>query len=803
MTVRRLYQVSEQFHLSSQALTKLVRDLGFSVKSHMSVATDEIMAAVRNELERQKNALKKEIEEKQRRLMARRDRQRKRGGPKSRPPAAKPLTPSAVQPAEVDVAPRPPYVKPQGLDQRPGFGGRPGGRGPFPGGGKRSGRFPAADGRIADRPRANAFAEEDLRRGDSRRKRKRRERKKRVVDKREVAASFKRTIANIGARAKTKRHRKDRQADAEISAEATHIIEVTEFMSVAELAGKMDISPSEVVAKCLELGMLATINQRLDLDTIETIALEFGFDVEEVAEIGADLIEEQEETEYEQLPRPPVVTIMGHVDHGKTSLLDWIRQSNIVAGESGGITQHIGAYMVQLPKGRICFLDTPGHEAFTAMRARGAHITDLVVLVVAQDDRVMPQTIEAIDHAKAARVPIVVAINKMDLPDADAKPVMDQLAKRGLLAEEWGGDVMMVPVSAKTGEGIDRLLESILLAAEMLELTGAVDRPAKGVIVDARLDRGRGPIATVLIREGMLTSGHYFVAGEAHGHVRIMFDERGRTVAEAGPSVPVVVTGFSQVPQAGDSFVATNSEQIARDIARKRERVRREHLYRGLRKVHLTDLHERIKEGQIEELRLIIKGDVDGSVEVLADTLEKIKSEEVAVNIIHRGVGSISESNVLLAAASDAVVIGFHVRPDARAREVAARENVDIRLYTVIYEAEAAIRAALEGMLAPETTEEATGQAEVRDTFRITRLGVIAGCFVTGGVIHRDDRVHLVRDGVEIFNGPIVNLRRFKDDVRDVAAGYECGIRLENFNDIKVGDMFEAYRIKELERKLE
>jgi len=415
----------------------------------------------------------------------------------------------------------------------------------------------------------------------------------------------------------------------------------------------------------------------------------------------------------------------------------------------------------------------------------------------------MPQTIEAIDHAKAARVPIVVAINKMDLPDADAKPVMDQLAKRGLLAEEWGGDVMMVPVSAKTGEGIDRLLESILLAAEMLELTGAVDRPAKGVIVDARLDRGRGPIATVLIREGMLTSGHYFVAGEAHGHVRIMFDERGRTVAEAGPSVPVVVTGFSQVPQAGDSFVATNSEQIARDIARKRERVRREHLYRGLRKVHLTDLHERIKEGQIEELRLIIKGDVDGSVEVLADTLEKIKSEEVAVNIIHRGVGSISESNVLLAAASDAVVIGFHVRPDARAREVAARENVDIRLYTVIYEAEAAIRAALEGMLAPETTEEATGQAEVRDTFRITRLGVIAGCFVTGGVIHRDDRVHLVRDGVEIFNGPIVNLRRFKDDVRDVAAGYECGIRLENFNDIKVGDMFEAYRIKELERKLE
>lgn len=624
-----------------------------------------------------------------------------------------------------------------------------------------------------------------------------------MVDKREVAASFKRTIANIGARSKTKRYRKTRQPGAEDNGEAARIVEVTEFMSVAELANKMDVSASEVVAKCLELGMLATINQRLDMDTIETVALEFDFDVKEVAEIGADLIEEQEDAEYEKVPRPPVVTIMGHVDHGKTSLLDYIRHSNIIAGESGGITQHIGAYLVRQPKGRICFLDTPGHEAFTAMRARGAHITDLVVLVVAQDDRVMPQTIEAIDHAKAAGVPIIVAINKMDLPDADANPVMEQLGKRGLLAEAWSGNVMMFPVSAKTGEGVDKLLEGIVLSAEMLELTAAVDRPAKGVIVDARLDRGRGPVATILVQEGTLKAGHYFVAGEAHGRVRQMIDVRGQLVEEAGPSVPVVVTGFSQVPQAGDSFVATNSEQIAREIARKRERVRREHLYRGLRKVHLTDLHERIKEGQIKELRLVIKGDVDGSVEVLADTLEKIKSEEVAVNIIHRGVGSISESDVLLAAVSNAVVIGFHIRPDARAREIAAKESVDIRLYNVIYEAEAAVRAALEGMLAPETTEEPTGQAEVRNTFRITRLGMIAGCFVTGGSIQRDNRVHLVRDGVEIFNGAIANLRRFKDDVREVASGYECGIRLENFNDIKVGDIFEGYRIRELERKLE
>ncbi len=773
MPVKRLYQVAGQFNLSSQALTKLVRDLGFTVKSHMSVASDEIMTAVHNELERQKNALKKEIEEKQRRLMARRNRQKKAKAiaAKSRPPGGKTPAPGGKAPAPTNR-------------QRPGTSTapRPGGRPHGPGGRPPSGGAPF--------------------RGP-RRKRRRRDKKKRVIDKREVAASFKRTIANIGARAKSKRHRKTRSSGAENGAEAARIIEVSIFMSVAELAHKMDVTPSEVVAKCLELGMLATINQRLDMDTIETIALEFDFDVREIAEIGADLIEEPQEQEWQKSSRPPVVTIMGHVDHGKTSLLDYIRHSNIIAGESGGITQHVGAYMVRLPRGQICFLDTPGHKAFTAMRARGAQVTDLVVLVVAQDDKVMPQTVEAIDHAKAAKVPIVVAINKMDLAGADAKAVMEQLSNRGLLAEDWAGDVMMFPISAKTGDGIDKLLEGILLSAEILELTAAVERPAKGVIIDARLDRGRGPVATVLVQEGTLKIGHYFVAGEAYGRVRLMLDERGEPVKEAGPSMPVVVTGFSRVPQAGDTFLSTATEQLARDIARRRERIRREHIYRGLRKIHLTDLHERIKEGQIRELQLVIKGDVDGSVEVLADTLENIKSDEVAVNIIHRGVGAISESDVLLAAASNAVVLGFHVRPDVRAREMANREKIDIRLYNVIYEAEADIRAALEGMLVPETAEESEGQAEVRNTFRISRVGMIAGCFVTEGTIYRDNRVHLVRDGVAIFDGPIANLRRFTDDVKDVATGYECGIRLENFNDIKVGDVLEAYRIKELERKLE
>jgi len=769
MAVKRLYQVAGQFNLSSQALTKLVRDLGFSAKSHMSVATDEVMTAVRKELERQKNALKKEIEEKQRRLLARRIRQQKQKK-KAPEPARKSVTPPTK--ASVPAA----KTRPARSGDHP-WANKP----PPPS------RVRGGQGKGVAPPK----------------KRRRRGRTKRVVDKREVAASFKRTIANIGARARPKRSRKSHgAAGVENGVDAGRIIEVSEFMSVAELAHKMEVSPSEVVAKCLELGMLATINQRLDLDTIETIALEFDYDVREVTEIGAELIEQQNVEEVEQVSRPPVVTIMGHVDHGKTSLLDYIRRSNIIAGESGGITQHIGAYMVSLSRGRICFLDTPGHEAFTAMRARGANITDLVVLVVAADDSVMPQTIEAINHAKAANVPIVVAINKMDLPGVEAKPVMEQLSSRGLLAEDWGGDVMMFPVSAKTGEGIDKLLEGILLAAEMLELTAAVDRQAKGVIVEARLDRGRGPQATVLIQAGVLRPGSHFVAGEAHGRARIMTDERGKTVREAGPSVPVVVTGFSRVPQAGDTFNGTDNEQVAREISRQRERVRREHLYRGLRKIRLTDLHERIKEGQVKELRLVIKGDVDGSIEVLVDTLGKIKTEEVAVNIIHRGVGAINESDVLLAAASEAIVIGFHVRPDPRARETATRENIDIRLYSVIYEVEADIRSALEGMLTPETAEEGTGRVEVRDTFRISRLGVVAGCHVTEGTIHRADRVHLVRDGVEVFSGAIANLRRFKDDVKEVTSGFDCGIRLENFNDIKIGDIMEAYRITELTRKL-
>ncbi len=755
MASKRLYQVAPEFNLSSQALTKLVRDLGFPVKSHMSVATDEIMKAVRNELERQKNALKKEIEEKQRRLMARRDRQ------KRKPSAAK----STGRPeAKKTKEPAPPSAPPP-----------PKGKGGPP-----------------------------PRRHDSRRRRKRRDKKRRTVDRREVEQSFKRTIANISSKARPKKHRKSRAADGTTAeGEDLRVIEVTEYMSVAELANKMGVNPAEVVAKCLELGMLATINQRLDLDTIQTIALEFDYDVKQVAEIGAEMLEEQEKGDFTTASRPPVVTIMGHVDHGKTSLLDHIRESNIIAGESGGITQHIGAYRVEQEKGMICFLDTPGHEAFTAMRARGAHITDLVVLVVAQDDRVMPQTVEAIDHARAAKVPIVVAINKMDLPGADAAPVMDQLAKKGLQPEEWGGDVLMYPISAKTGEGVDNLLEGIVLSAELLELTAPVDKPAKGVIVDARLDKGRGPIATVLVQEGTLEPGQYFVAGESFGRVRLMHDERGRVVEKADPSVAVVVTGFSQVPQAGDTFQVTASEQVGRDIARQRGRVKREHLYRGVRKTHLTDLHERIKEGQLKELRLVLKGDVDGSVEVLADTLQKIKSEEVAVDIILRGVGAITESDVLLAAASDAVVIGFHVRPDSRAREIAAQENVDIQLYNVIYEAEAAIRAALEGMLTPETMEEVTGTAEVRNTFRISRVGVIAGCYVTEGTIYRDCKVHLVRDGVQIYSGEIGSLRRFKDDVKEISSGYECGIRLENFNDIKVGDTLEAFRVRELERKLQ
>ena len=602
---------------------------------------------------------------------------------------------------------------------------------------------------------------------------------------------------------RTRRRRRQDETSPE-EEEQVGVLKINEFTTAGELAELMEVRPAEVITKCLQMGLMVTINQRLDMDTIGLVADEFGFEVEELEEFAEEELEEVSEDSEEDLePRPPVVTIMGHVDHGKTSLLDYIRSSNVVAGEAGGITQHIGAYHVALDNGRnITFLDTPGHEAFTAMRARGAHVTDVVVLIVAADDSVMPQTVEAINHARAADVPIVVAINKIDLPTANVDRITRQLSEQGVLVEAYGGQVQCCEISAKTGQNVSGLLELLALETDILELKANPNKRAKGTIVEAKLDRGRGNVATVLIQEGSLRVGDPFITGIYDGRVRAMLDERGNPVDVADPSTPVQVLGLNGLPQAGDSFYMTENERQAREISQRRQQLRREQDFHRIKRVSLVDIHEQIEAGKIQELRLIIKGDVDGSVEALSDSLAQITHEEVQLNVIHRGVGAISESDILLASASDAIIIGFNVRPDARARTVAAQEQVDIRLYRVIYEVVEEVRAALSGLLRPAVEENVVGAAEVRDTFQIPRAGTIAGCYVSEGTILRNALARVLRDSVVVYEGVIASLRRFKDDAREVQAGFECGIGIENFNDVKVGDTIEVYEQVETMRTL-
>lgn len=842
MASKRLFEVAREHNLSAEALMAMVNRLGFNVRSHMSVATDDVLEAIEAEFGKQKEALKAEIAIREKKTKERKQKAKEvadaeamrqaeiaaaAAAEKARleeearlmreaaeaaaaaaaaeaarlkaaaEAAAKARqTPVAPQPQRPTASPtdRPPAYRPR--QQSTGITGRPGGApsrpsAPFPA----RPSSPAPPGVAASAPSIGGGAQQGKRRGRKGKKRTSR------VDQEEVAASFRRTIAQLGTRAKPKR-RARREEGGEGFEEPTRTIEISEFMSVAELAHKMGVSPTEVVAKCLELGMLATVNQRLDLDTIETIAIEFDFSINQVEEVGEEMLAEEPLDDAKLQSRPPVVTVMGHVDHGKTSLLDYIRHANVVAGEKGGITQHIGAYTVETNRGRVTFLDTPGHQAFTAMRARGALATDIVILVVAADDSVMPQTIEAIDHAKAAGVQIVVAINKIDLPGVDPERVKSQLSEHGLIPEEWGGNTVMVPVSAKKGTGVDQLLEMVLLQADLLELKADPDRHARGVIIEAQLDKGRGPVATILIQQGTLKNGDFFVTGPYYGRVRTMTDERGRVVHSAGPSTPVQVTGSSGVPQAGDSIVVSEDEQRVREISQIRERLKREQQHHRLAKASLSNLYDRIKEGAAEELKIVIKGDVDGSVEVLADTLTKIKSDEISVNVIHRGVGAITESDVLLAAASDAVIIGFHVRPDTRARELAKSEGVDLRMYDIIYEVESDIRKAMEGMLAPIEIEERTGECVVKEIFKVSKVGTVAGCEVSDGTIHNKDKVRVVRDGVTTFTGNIDTLRRFSDEVKEVGAGLECGIKIENYNDVKVGDVFEFFRITKQDRHL-
>jgi len=582
-------------------------------------------------------------------------------------------------------------------------------------------------------------------------------------------------------------------------------VRVNEFLTVAELAELIDISSTEIIGSAFKnMGLMVTINQRLDFDQIELLLEEFGFTAVREEEYAAeDVTEDEAESPEDLKPRPPVVTVMGHVDHGKTKLLDYIRKTNVVAGEAGGITQHIGAYHVVLPDERtLTFLDTPGHAAFTAMRARGADVTDIVVLVVAADDSVMPQTVEAISHARNAGVPLVVAINKVDLPAANASKVKQELLQHGVTVEDFGGDVLSAEVSAKEGRGIEDLLEKVLLQAEILELKANPDREAHGAVIEAQLDVGKGPVITVLVQAGTLHVGDSFICGLYDGRVRAMLDERGKAVREAGPGIPVQVLGSAGVPQAGDAFASMSAEKAA-EIATTRQRLEREKQLRIKEKgFKLGDFSKLLADGQVGTLPLIIKGDVDGSVQALSDSLEQLSTHEVQVEIIHRAVGAINESDVILAGPAGAVIIGFRARPDANARNLAEREGVDIHTYDVIYEAVDQVRAALEGMLAPERREKILGTAEVRDTFKITKVGTIAGCYVSDGVIERSRKARLIRDGIVIYDGEFSSLKRFKDDVREVREGFECGIGIANFNDVKVGDVIECYQVEEVARTL-
>jgi translation initiation factor IF-2 len=651
---------------------------------------------------------------------------------------------------------------------------------------------------------------------EERRRDKKRKKGKKAVDQEVITQNISRTLTSMkgaparksGARREegpTFREVQEERRREEQEREKTRV-RVTEFITVSELANILKVPPTQLVTFAFkELGQMVTINQRLDFDMIELIASAFGFQA--VREQDYAVAEPQTEADRTEdlKPRAPVVTVMGHVDHGKTSLLDYVRKANVVAGEAGGITQHIGAYQVTLKDGRsITFLDTPGHEAFTAMRARGAQVTDIVVLVVAADDAIMPQTIEAISHAKNAGVPLVVAINKIDLPTANVQKVKQDLLAHGVVLEEFGGTTLSTAISAKKGTNVDELLDQILLQAELLDLKANPNRKAQGTVLEGTLDPGKGPVATVLVRTGTVHVGDAFICGQFWGRVRAMYNERGEPVTEAPPSTPVQVLGFDGVPEAGDSFLVMADTTEARDIAQKRQRLEREAMLRrsGRAKTLEDFMAERV-EGGVATLRLIIKADQGGPAEALADALGQLSTAEVKVEVVHRGVGAITESDVLLAKASGAIIIGFHVRPDSNARAAADREHVEIRTYRIIYEAVEEVRAAMAGLLAPEKKEVILGEAEVRQIFKIAKVGTVAGCFVRSGVIPRTSRVRVIRDGVEVYEGAIASLKRFKDDAREVREGFECGIGVENFNDVKVGDLIEAYRIEEVARTLE
>ena len=741
MAAKRIYQAARELDLTSKALVQLLRELGFEVKSHMSVFTEEMAQKVQQRLKAEQEEIRKREEEKQKiqQKAAKKERRRKEKFEKKRRRRKK--------------------KKPKGRD----------------------------------------YAAEAKRLEEERRRR--REELLKSITKEKVTEAVKQTLAKLSQTRKRKKYRREREEVKE-QIRDPNLLQVHEYLTTQELAERLQISPTKLIEYCFkEIGLMVTLNQRLDFDTISLIAESFGKRVEKITPQTEFEIEEEEEEEEENLvPRPPVVTVMGHVDHGKTTLLDYIRKSNVVAGEVGGITQHIGAYTVETEYGEITFIDTPGHRAFTAMRARGAQVTDIVVLVVDWKDGVMPQTEEAISHARAAGVPIIVAINKMDVPGATTDKVMQQLADLGLMCDQWGGDTLCVPISAKTGMGVDTLIEYIILQAELMELRANPNRPARGVVLESKLDKGRGPMATVLIQQGTLHKGDPVVVGVYSGKVRNMFDERGNIVKEVTPGHPVRIIGMDGVPDVGDTLMVVESEKKANEIAEQRRAIREQQEQYRAHKVSLQDFYRKMQEQDEKTLRIVLKADVYGSVEAISDLLGHLGNEEVKVEIIHRGVGYITENDVLLASASNAIVIGFNTKPDARAREAAEREKVEIRTYNIIYDLESDIKKALEGMLEPEIHEEFLGRAEVLQIFKTMSSGIIIGCRVKEGVIRLGAQVRVYRNDEVVGQGTIADLRRFKDQVKEVIAGLECGVLVEGFKDIQVGDeleVFEEIKIKQ------
>ncbi len=848
MAKEKVYKLAQEFKVSSEALVQMLRGMGIDVKSHMSTVDESLRNDIKKKFEQERAEIKKEYERKKQMLTkAREDLIGKEEEPvaeasrhvpeKSAPDtvstAAKEMVsgPGQQQPAQQmhragEAAPstqahrqghpyqpryqqqgqgQPPQHRQHYQENRDSQQQRPQRERtftPFQPQQPRPAENPAVlQTPVVPDPEKAALAERKEKEKSKKKGKKRNERVE--VNEVELKANVKKTLAKIGSGFTKKKYKKETMERNEDEIQERKILNVSEFVTVNELSNMMSVPVSELITKCLELGLFVTINQRLDFETIELLVDEFGYSAQLMSEYASDVDELVEENiEASMVPRAPVVTVMGHVDHGKTSLLDYIRKTNVISGEAGGITQHIAAYEVKTRHGSVTFLDTPGHEAFTAMRARGSQITDVIVLVVAADSGVMPQTKEAIDHAKAANVPLVIALNKIDLPTANPDKVKAELANYNVLVEDYGGTVSCVEISAKKGIGIDKLLEVLALETEILDLKANVEGKATGVVIESELDKGKGPIATILVEKGVLRKGDAFVTGMHFGRVRELYNELGKMVDCAKPSQPVLVLGLSGTPQAGDSFRVVEEEKEAREIAARRRLAQKERELRKISTISLDHLYEKIKAGQVQTLNLIIKGDVDGSVEALAASMEKLSTEEIKVRVIHKSVGAIKETDVMLATASSALIIGFHLSPNTKIRELAKNEGVEIRTYKIIYEALDSVRNAMEGMLKPEIRENITAVVTVRRVFKISKIGTVAGSYIESGTLVRGSKVRVIREDVIVAETRIDSLKRIQDDVREVQTGYECGITLQNFNDIIENDRIEAFEEVEVARKL-